>query len=131
MLRHLFHPALLVPAVLACSSPTAPSAEGSWGGPEASLFLTRSGGTLSYACGAGTIDPTWTLTRHGGFAATGQHFFGGGPLPPQGHPPHPARYTGRLQGAELVLTVTLTDLDQTLGPYRLARGGPVVSEQCL
>lgn len=131
MLRRLLHPVLLFPAALACASPVAPSPEGSWGGPEASLSLTRSGGTLSYACGAGIIDSTWTLTQDGRFAATGQHFFGGGPLPPQGHPPHPAHYAGQIRGSDLFLTVTLTDLDLTLGPYRLERGGPVVSEQCL
>jgi hypothetical protein len=122
---------LWLPLAVACSSPTAPGAEGTWGGTEASLSLTRSGGTLSYACGAGTIDSAWTLTRDGRFAATGQHFFGGGPVPPQGHPPHPARYSGQMRDADLVLTITLTDLGQTLGPYRLTRGGPEVFEQCL
>ena len=132
MLRYVFLRAMSwLPLAMACSSPTAPSAEGNWGGPEASLSLTRAGGTLSYACGAGTIDSTWTLTRGGRLVATGQHFFGGGPVPAQGHPPHPARYNGQLRGTDLILTITLTDLAQTLGPYRLTRGGPIVSEQCL
>jgi hypothetical protein len=116
---------------LACSAPTAPAVQGQWGGTDASLSLTRSGGTLSYPCGAGTIDSAWVVTRDGRLLATGQHFFGGGPVPPGGHPPHPASYSGRIEGNTLVLTVTLTDLNQDLGPFRLVRGGPEVQEMCL
>jgi hypothetical protein len=122
---------MLAGMLAGCSAATAPVAEGSWGGPDASLSLARSGGTLSYACGAGSLDSTWAIGRDGRFSGTGQHFFGGGPIPPEGHPPHPARYTGRIRGDRLELTVTLTDLGQTLGPFRLVRGGPAVQELCV
>jgi hypothetical protein len=122
---------LIISLAVACSGPTAPDVHGTWGGAEASLTLNDSGGTLAYPCGAGTIDAGWTLDRGGRFGATGQHYFGGGPVPPAGHPPHPARYAGLIRGAYLTLTVTLTDLDQSLGPFRLMRDGPRVSEQCL
>jgi hypothetical protein len=122
---------LLIAAAVACSDATAPGLEGSWGGPQASLILTGSGGALTYLCGAGTIDSGWAVSRDGKFAGSGQHFFGGGPLPPQGRPPHPATYAGYLAGAHLVLTVTLTDLQQVLGPFDLLRGGPPVTEQCV
>jgi len=121
----------LLAVLLSCSTPTAPGAEGDWGGPDASLSLSRTGGMLSYACGAGTMDPAWDLSRDGRLTATGQHFFGGGPVPVAGRPPHPARYAGRIDGDSLVLTVTLTDLGQTLGPFRLVRGGPRVQELCV
>lgn len=117
-------------ALLACSDTTAPIAEGTWGGREASLQLTSAGGSLSYACGAGTIDAGWTITRDGRLTGTGQHFFGGGPVPPEGRPPHPATYVGRLAADHLSLTVTLTDLQQTLGPFDMVRGGPPVAELC-
>lgn len=130
MSRALRFPALLVPLVLSCSSPTATGVEGSWGGTEASLELTGSGGTLAYLCGTGTID-SWTLDSDGRFAATGLHYFGGGPVPPQGRPPHPARYAGRVEGDHLTLSVHLTDFGQTLGPYLLVRGGPAVTELCV
>jgi hypothetical protein len=116
---------------LACGAPTAPDASGSWGGPQASLTLSRAGGTISYPCGVGIIDSAWNLTRIGRFTATGRHYFGGGPLPPQGHPPHPASYEGQLKGQVFTLQVTLTDEHQVLGPFRLIRGGPPVAEQCL
>lgn len=122
---------VLLPLALACSSPTAPAALGAWGGTEASLVLTTAGGTVSYACGAGTIDSAWTLSDAGELVASGQHYFGGGPVPPQGHPAHPARYSGQVRGDGLTLTVTLTDLDQVLGPFHLVRGGPTVQEQCV
>jgi hypothetical protein len=117
--------------ILACATPTGPQLEGRWGGTEASLALARSGGSLTYPCGAGTIDSTWTLTRDGRFDGTGQHFFGGGPIPPQGHPPHPARYAGQLHGSRFTFTVTLLDVPETLGPFHLIRGGPPMSEQCV
>lgn len=121
---------VLLSLVLACSSPTAPAVLGSWGGSEASLDLTVHGGSLAYTCGAGTIDSAWTLNAAGQFHGSGQHFFGGGPVPPQGHPPHPARYTGQLDGGIFTLTVTLSDLNQILGPFQLVRGGPPVQELC-
>jgi hypothetical protein len=116
---------------IGCSSLTAPEIVGEWGGTEASLALTRLGGTVSYACGAGTIDSTWTLTPAGQFEASGQHFFGGGPVPAEGRTPHPALYHGDLEGDHLTLSVTLLDLDQTIGPFHLVRGGPPVTEICL
>jgi hypothetical protein len=122
---------ITLPVALACASPTAPDALGSWGGREASLVLTPSGGQVSYTCGAGTIDSAWTLSPGGRLLGSGQHFFGGGPVPPQGRPAHPARYDGLVQGDDLTLTVTLTDLDLTLGPFHLVRGGPTVFELCL
>lgn len=122
---------IFLAALLACSSPTAPDPNGAWGGAEASLTLSRAGGVLAYPCGSGTMDSTWVLSTDGQLTGIGEHFFGGGPVPSTGRPPHRARYTGRLEGNSLVLTVRLTDLGQTLGPFRLVRGGPVVQEICL
>ena len=118
-------------AVIGCDLPTAPTVVGNWGGTQASLVLAPAGGTLTYECGAGTIDSAWSLTTDGRFAGSGLHYFGGGPVPAQGRPPHPAQYTGQVEGNVLVLTVTLTDLSQPLGPYRLIRDGPIVHELCV
>src|SRR5574341_1167650 len=113
---------------IACDSPTAPTVLGDWGGQQASLSLTHSGGSVAYQCGAGTIDSAWTITKDGQFTASGMHHFGGGPVPPGGHPPHPARYSGQVDGQFLTLTVFVADLQQTLGPFHLIRGGPPVHE---
>jgi hypothetical protein len=119
--------------VLSCSSSSesslsddgGPTVIGDWGGTQASLTMTRSGGDLSYACGAGTIDSTWTLSADGHFTGAGQHFFGGGPLPIQGRPPHPATYVGVVDGDTFSLTVI------AVSSLALLRGGPPVSEICL
>ena len=119
-------------ALLACGVPTnSQPIQGQWGSVDASLVLSEATGTLSYSCGAGTVDSGWTLTRHGQFQGTGLHFFGGGPLPATGRPPHPTRYTGQVHGHTLTLTVLLLDSPDTLGPFTMRRGGPIVSELCL
>jgi hypothetical protein len=117
--------------IAGCDSPTSPGVVGAWGGPDVSLVISPSGGALSYSCGAGTIDSGWSLTPEGVFSGVGTHMFGGGPVPPDGHPSHPARYSGRQDAGELQLTVIVEDLGDTLGPYRLVRDGPPVSERCL
>ncbi|HWA58705.1 MAG TPA: hypothetical protein VG692_15705 [Gemmatimonadales bacterium] len=132
MPRRALLPVFLLLGAAACGEQgTGPTLEGQWGGQVASLQLSSSGGSLQYQCGAGTINPGWILTNRGTFTATGEHFFGGGPLPPAGHGAHPARYAGHLTGARLVFTVTLTDLDQVLGPFEVVRGGPPVADMCL
>lgn len=126
-----FRGVLFTILIVACSSLTESDLVGQWGSEQASLVLQRSGGTVSYQCGAGTVDSAWTIGADGDWLATGQHYFGGGPDPVGGRPPHPARYDGHLTGAGLDFTVTLPDLEQTLGPYHLTRNGPAVSQVCL
>ena len=116
---------------VACASPTDASVIGQWGSQQASLQLKLSGGTLMYQCGAGTVDPAWTVSLDGTWSATGEHFLGGGPQPIDGRPPHPARYSGQFVGDRLEFTVLLLDLNQTLGPFHLVRDGPSVSEVCV
>jgi hypothetical protein len=121
----------LVALGIGCSSPNAPTALGEWGGQEASLTLTSSGGTVAYLCGTGTIDSGWTISDGGQFASSGWHYFGGGPVPPGGRTPHPAQYSGQVDGLSLTMTVWVTDLKQALGPFHLMRGGPAVQELCV
>lgn len=121
----------LLLAALSCTSPTEPAATGSWGGTLVSLVLRTDGGDLTYQCGTGTIAPGWSLAADGTFSATGEHFYGGGPMPSGGGTPHPATYTGHVDGDHMTLTVTVTDTDTVLGPYELVRDGPTVSEMCV
>ncbi len=116
--------------LLSFSTPTEPNLEGAWGGSEVSMVLSRSGGTVSYLCGEGTIDPGWTLTSSGAFSAIGVHYFGGGPIPISGHLPHQAIYRRTLFGDHLRLSVTISDPEVTIGPLELIRGGPPVSQIC-
>lgn len=122
---------LIAAGVAACTDATEPELEGKWGGPEATLLLSALGGSVEYACGAGTIDPGWRIEPGGRWLATGQHSMGGGPLPAGGRPPHPATYTGTLRGDVLTFTVAIPDLSLTLGPFRVVRGADGVAEMCL
>lgn len=121
--------ALLV--LWACQSPTSSGAVGSWGGSQASLELSHAGGTITYQCGNGTIAPGWTLAADGSFSATGEHYFGGGPVPSGGRPPHAATYSGKVNGGHMSLTVTVPDAGVTIGPLDLVRGGPTVTQMCV
>ena len=122
---------LLPFALLACTTPTAPDANGQWGSTQAGLVLTRAGGSLTLQCGSGLIDPTWTLSDDGDFLATGMTFAGGGPDPIGGRPPRPSRFTGRITGDTFILSVVVIATNATLGPFRMQRGGPQISQVCL
>ncbi|MCG6989427.1 MAG: hypothetical protein LJF06_14790 [Gemmatimonadetes bacterium] len=116
----------------ACATtPTAPSVVGTWGGTSASLVLQPGGGRVMYLCGAGTIDAGWHVAPDGTLTATGEHYFGGGPMPVGGWTPHPATYVGHIDGDRMTLTVTVTDTNTTLGPFELVRNGPAVHEICV
>src|SRR5262245_45962510 len=106
---------VLCTLAIGCSSPTAPTLLGDWGGKQASLRLAVAGGSVAYLCGAGTIDSAWTITKDGQFSATGSHYFGGRPVPVGGPPPHPARYAGQSNAEFLTLMLVIADLDQTPG----------------
>ena len=93
--------------------------------------LTRAGGSVEYLCGTGTIDAGWGVGTGGRWHATGQYFTGGGPVPAEGRPPHPATYAGEFKGDVLTFSVIVSDLDTTLGPYTVALGKPGASEMCL
>jgi hypothetical protein len=122
---------LVLCATLGCGDPAAPEPNGTWGGPEATLVLSSAGGTVEYACGSGTVDADWRTEPDGHWIATGEHFVGGGPLPAEGRPPHAATYTGRFLGSALTFTVSIPELDATLGPFTVRRGAPGASEICL
>lgn len=126
-------PLLLIAALGACSSPVAPAVTGAWGGSEASLVIGSEGGSLMYACGMGTVARGWSVAADGSFKGAGQHFFGGGPIPITGRPPHPAEYSGQIDRSDERLTLTIDVVDQgvKLGPFVLFRDGPTVVERCL
>ena len=116
---------------LACAGPTDPSAVGTWAGPDAVMVLADSGGSVTYACGFSTIDAGWRIAADGRFTATGVFRPGGGPLPAQERPPHPASYGGTVRDGRFQFTITLTDLGQSLGPYTLRRSPPEPIDRCL
>jgi len=123
--------ALTCLAGLGCSDPAAPAAPEAWGGPEATLILTTAGGSAEYLCGKSTIDAGWGVEPGGHWHATGQYYTGGGPEPAEGRPPHAATYEGLFLGDVLVFSVSVPDLETTLGPYTVTRGKPGATEICV
>ncbi len=116
-----------------CATVTAPptGVVGSWGGTVASLVLADSGGTLQLPCGAGAIDSAWTLSATGQFSASGSYFIEAGPVAAGGPTPHPAHYAGTVSGDRFTLTITVPDLNASLGPFVLIRNGPPVRQLCV
>src|SRR5262245_47867045 len=110
-------------SLIAGCAPTTPSAivSGTWGGDHIRLDVTSLGATVEYDCAHGTIDEPLSPDRQGHFSAAGTHTIEpGGPVrvdEPVSR--HPAQYTGQVSGDTLQLTVTVTDTQQTLGPFSL------------
>ena len=131
MMRAVGAAAALAAALAACNDITAPELEGKWGSPDATLTLSMLGGSVEYACGAGTIDPGWNLDSKGKWTATGRHSAGGGPAPIDGRPSHPATYAGTLERDVLTFFVEVPELDLKMGPFQVVRGADGVSEMCV
>ena len=106
---------------------------GSWGGDHAGLTIRAEGGTLEYDCATGTIDEPFVVDAEGRFDLRGTHVREhGGPIRVGEEPDrHPARYTGRTDGNRMTLTVTMTDLDQTVGTFTLTFALPARIIKCL
>ena len=95
---------------------------GSWGGKGIVVEVTDAGATVEYDCAHGTIERL-EPGRDGGFEARGTHTVESfGPSRGGGESARPARYTGRVSGDAMTLTVTLTDTQEAVGTFSLGRG---------
>ncbi|HYN82526.1 MAG TPA: hypothetical protein VES88_13570 [Gemmatimonadaceae bacterium] len=124
---------LLVGASATCGgSLTGPVSPGDWGGEHIGLVVAQNGATVEYDCASGTIDQP-LMAAKGRFTAVGTHTRGhGGPVREDEIPDkHPARYDGRIDGATMVLEVTLIDSGEKLGRYTLVRGRSPRVFKCL
>ena len=106
---------------------------GTWGGDHAGLVATPDSGTLEYDCAAGRITEPLRPGSDGRFVASGTHTPGhGGPVRiDEILPRRPARYTGRVDGDLLSLTVVMTDSNVTVGTFQLTRGRSPNVFKCL
>jgi hypothetical protein len=102
---------------------TAMMQSGTWGGKGIVVQVTDAGATVEYDCAHGTIERL-ELKGDGDFEARGTHTFESlGPTRAGAEPAaRPARYTGRVGGDEMTLTVTLTDTSEEVGTFSLGRG---------
>lgn len=99
-------------------------AAGVWGGEHIRVQVTESGASIEYDCAHGTMDQPLTLDSQGRFEVKGTHVREhGGPVRRDEKPnSRPARYTGRVEGQTMMLTVTLTDAQDSAETYTLTQG---------
>ena len=93
---------------------------GTWGGENAALMADDTSAHIHIGCTYGNIHQQLILDASGRFDLPGEQNI-------TAHPVdrgilHPARFSGRVSGGTMTLTVTLTDTTVTLGPVRLAFG---------
>lgn len=93
---------------------------GTWGGENAALIADDTSAHVHIGCTYGDIHQQIIPDVDGRFDVPGQHNI-------TAHPVdrgilHPARFSGRVIGGFMTLTVTLTDTTVTLGPVKLSFG---------
>jgi hypothetical protein len=123
----------LLTLIVACSTaPLEPDdANGQWGSNQAGLTISRSGGNLTMQCGTAVIDSGWSLSSSGAFRGTGATFSGGGPDPIGGRPRQPSSFSGQISGSTFTLTILVLATSASIGPLRMERDGPMISQVCL
>ena len=125
-----------------CGSASAPGAPtdrnvsdivrfGIWGGNHIGLQVTDKGARVEYDCARGSIDEALSLDSEGRFDVGGKYVRErGGPQPVEAGPWRPARYSGRVDGDTMTLTVILADTKEPLGTFSLTYGRQGFVRQC-
>ena len=93
---------------------------GTWGGENAALIADDTSAHVHIGCTYGNVHQQIITDADGRFDVPGEQNI-------TAHPVdrgilHPARFSGRVSGGVMTLTVTLTDTSVTLGPVKLAFG---------
>ena len=93
---------------------------GTWGGENAALIADDTSAHVHIGCTYGNVHQQIIPDADGRFDVPGEQNI-------TAHPVdrgilHPARFSGRVSGGVMTLTVTLTDTSVTLGPVKLAFG---------
>lgn len=96
------------------------SVAGTWGGENAGLIADDTSAHVHIGCTYGNISQEIVLDPSGRFDVPGKQNI-------TAHPVdlgvmHPARFSGRVVGGSMTLTMALTDTTVTLGPVRLTYG---------
>jgi hypothetical protein len=111
--------------LIASCSPASPDGAtvptGIWAGDHVVLEVSSGGAQINFDCAHGTIDESMALDASGNFDVKGSFAREGGPTL-QTEPTRAARYSGRVQGSSMTLSVLLTDSKETMGTFALAQG---------
>lgn len=97
---------------------------GSWGGEHIGLEVTERGATVEYDCAHGTIGRRIIPDKSGRFDVPGTYTEeSGGPVRQDARQhTYAARYTGRVRGVRMSVTVRRGDSNKVIGTYTLVRG---------
>jgi len=115
----------------ACSAPrvgpdTVPT--GTWGGDDGGLIVSAEGAHAHIGCTVGDVAGAIALDAEGAFDVDGT--WNVDAFPVNRGILHPARISGRTDGATLSLAVRLSDTGQALGPVILTRGREPRMQNC-
>ena len=97
---------------------------GTWGGPHIGLEIGDDRSTIEFDCAHATIDQAFRTDGAGAFDLPGKYVNeSAGPARQDVKvEEHCERFSGRIEGKEMTLTVRLIDTNQTVGTFRLTRG---------
>ncbi len=107
----------------ACQSargPVDPVLVGTWGGDNAGLIATDTSAHVHIGCTVGDVHQVIETDAEGRFDVPGLYNVTAYPV--YRGPDHPARFSGRIDGQVMTLTVQLTDTAVVLGPVQLTYG---------
>ncbi|HKQ53569.1 MAG TPA: hypothetical protein VJT74_14430 [Pyrinomonadaceae bacterium] len=106
----------------------------SWGGEHVRADIEKDSVSFEFDCANGATEGPLAPDRDGRFDLKG--FFiteRGGPLRAgqEEEPKKPARYSGRIKGETMTLSVTLTESGDDIGTFTLTRGADARLTKCL
>jgi len=106
---------------------------GNWGGEHIGMIVADTGATIEYDCATGVISEPLLLRPQGEFSWKGIHYPGhGGPVRvDEPSNAHEARYTGKADASQMIITLTILDSVQTSQTFTLARGANPRVFKCL
>jgi hypothetical protein len=95
--------------------------EGVWGGLHVRLVLTSTGGEIEFDCAHGQLSEPLKGDARGRFDVAGTLVREGGPVRQEGTAGQRVRYSGRLDGDRMTLTLTLSDSNEKPDEFSLTR----------
>lgn len=112
--------------------PTGILAPGKWGGVHVVIVVSDSVAIAEFDCAIGRF-PMPVQLNNGAFVASGTFTQGQGVemIGGSGNPPKAARYSGRIAGDRMTVTVLLTEEQQNIGTFELLRGSNGQLFKCL
>ena len=104
--------------------------DGNWGGKHVGMEVDAKGVRFEFDCAHGTT-ATIRLAEDGRFDVAGTFVRERpGPTRPEGDRGEAARYSGRIEGDSMTLTVETTNPAETIGTYTLRRARLPVVRKC-